>query len=107
MDGYAMFAYLKDDIVVMCTVLKISYAPAYKNIFDAAVGKIRYRMSWLLKKKKKNRSTSLNTIHYFQFSFPFLPFHLFFTNESSFEFDLIRRRHASSAFALFPYHFAN
>ena len=45
MDGYAMFAYLKDDIVVMCTVLKISYAPAYKNIFDAAVGKIRYRMS--------------------------------------------------------------
>lgn len=47
MDGYAMFAYLKDDIVVMCTVLKISYALdlfAYKNIFDA-VGKIRYRMS--------------------------------------------------------------
>lgn len=42
MDGYAMFAYLKDDIVVMCTVLKISYALdlfAYKNIFDA-VGKI-------------------------------------------------------------------
>lgn len=64
MDGYAMFAYLKDDIVVMCTVLKISYAPAYKNIFDA-VGKIRYRMSWLLKKKKKNRSISLNTIYYF------------------------------------------
>lgn len=37
MDGYAMFAYLKDDIVVMSTVLKISYILdlfVYKNIFE-------------------------------------------------------------------------
>lgn len=75
MDGYAMFAYLKDDIVVMCTVLKISYAPAYKNIFDA-VGKIRYRMSWLLKKKKKKQIylVKYNTLFLIFFPFSSFPF---------------------------------
>lgn len=82
MDGYAMFAYLKDDIVVMCTVLKISYALdlfAYKNIFDA-VGKIRYRMSWLLKKSPQIEKIYLVKYVILTSLFPFL---LIFTNESN------------------------